>query len=270
VPRARTLLLVAIGGLPWAIALAAYNQALNGNPVKLTTTALTISLWFRDGWLLRSADILSTHLLRHLLWTPAVLIPAYVIYLRAAPRQTRRGPLDWMLAITVAVLYFYVERGGNQYGPRFHYEAFLFMVIFVAANLFRGERLQSAREGWLFGLLAAAVLMMPLALAAHAWSEHRVIVERMDPFTRAREAGLRDALVLIGDRVGSRRSIAPSDLTRNGIDADGPVLFGQDQADDRPCDWARQVPERRPYLYVWDHEQGYGMLTPLSCPAAPQ
>ena len=267
VPRARTLLLVAIGGLPWVVALAAYNQAMTGNPFKLTTTALTVSLWFRDGWLLRSADILSTHLLRHLQWTPAVLIPAYLVYLKTASRELRRGPLDWMLVITVVVLYFYVERGGNQYGPRFHYEAFLFVAIFVAANLFRSEQLETARDRWLFALLMASVLMMPVALAAHVWGEHTVIVERMDPYTRARDAGLRDALVLIGDRVGSRRSIAPADLTRNGIDADGPVLYGQDQADARPCDWARQVPGRRPYLYVWDHANGHGTLTPLACPA---
>jgi hypothetical protein len=266
----RTLLLVALGGLPWVAALAVYNQAMTGNPFALTTTALTVSLWLRDGWLLRSADILSTHLLRHFLWTPAVLIPAYLIYLRKAPRETRRGPLDWMLVITVVILYFYVERGGNQYGPRFHYEAFLFMVTFVAANLFRSEHLETARDRWLFVLLVASVLLMPIALATHAWGEHTVIVERMDPFTRARGAGLRDALVLIGDRVGSRRSIAASDLTRNGIDADGTVLYGQDQADDRPCDWARQVSGRRPYLYVWDHTNGHGTLTPLSCPAVPR
>lgn len=267
VPRLRTLLLVAAGGLPWALALAGYDQAMTGDPFKLTTTPLTVSLWFRSGWPLRSADILSTHLLRHLLWTPAVVIPAYLVYLRTAPADSRRGPLDWMLVITVTVLYFYVERGGNQYGPRFHYEVFLFTVIFVIAHVFRSERLDLAprRDRWIFAGLAGSLLVMPLSIAVHARNEHQVIVERMDPFTRSRDAGLRDALVLIADRVGSLRSIAAADLTRNGIDGDGPVLFGLDQADDRPCDWARKVPHRRPYLYAWDHARRLGTLTPLAC-----
>jgi hypothetical protein len=266
-PRVRTVALVAVGGLPWVLALAAYNQAMTGNPLRLTTTTLTVSLWLRDGWLLRSADILSTHLLRHLLWTPPALVLAYAFYLKAAPPETRRGPLDWMLAITVLVLYFYVERGGNQYGPRFHYEVFLFAVPFVVANIFHSNDLAAApaRDRWMFALLTASVLVMPVSFVVQARTEHQVIVERMDPFLQATAAGLRDALVLIGDRVGSARSIAPSDLTRNGIDHDGPVLYGLDQRDDRPCDWARRVPGRRPYLYVWDHANQRGALAPLAC-----
>lgn len=265
-PRLRTLLLVALGGLPWVGALAAYNAAMTGNVLRLTTTPLTVSLWFRDGWLLRGADILSTHLVRHLLWTPPVLVLAYVLYLRVAPRATRRGPLDWMLALTVAVLYFYVERGGNQYGPRFHYEVFLFAAVFVVANVFRAPVLEPAvRDRWVFGLLVASVLVMPVSLAVHAAIERQVIVERMDPFTQAEQAGLQDALVLIGDRVGTARSIAASDLTRNGIDYRGTVLYGLHPPDDRPCDWARLVPGRRPYSYVWDPVALKGILTPLDC-----
>lgn len=273
-PRVRTLALVALGGLPWVAALAAYNGAMTGNVLRLTTTPLTVSLWFREGWLLRSADILSTHLLRYLLWTPPALVLAYVFYLRAAPRATRRGPLDWMLVITVAVLYFYVERGGNQYGPRFHYEVYLFMVVFVAANVFREPDLASASKAdrRLFGLLLASVLAMPVSFAVHAVIERQVIVERMDPFTQAERTKLRDALVLIYDRVGSARSIAAADLTRNGIDYQGPVLWGLYPAGDRPCDWTRQVPGRRPYSYVWDPAASKGTLTPLACdaPAASQ
>jgi len=271
-PRLRTLFLVALGGLPWVGALAAYNAAMTGDPLRLTTTSLTVSLWFRDGWLLRSADILSTHLLRHLLWTPPVLVLAYVLYLRVAPRETRRGPLDWMLAITVAVLYFYVERGGNQYGPRFHYEVFLFVAVFVAANVFRFPALHLApvRDRWIFGFLAASVLALPVSLAVHAFVERRVIVERMDPFTQAERVSLRDALVLIYDRVGSARSIAAADLTRNGIDYRGPVLWGIYLPGAQPCDWARLVPGRQPFSYEWDRTASKGLLTPLACgsPAA--
>ena len=270
VPRVRTLALVAAGGLPWVIALAAYDRALTGDFLTLTTTPLTESLWFRDGWPLRSADILFTHLLRHLLWTPAIVLPAYGFYLRSAPREMRRGALDWMLVVMVAVLYFYVERGGNEYGPRFHYEVFLFAVLFVFASVFRADRLDAAplHNRWMFAILVVSVLMMPVAFVVHAWIEHAVIVERMDPFTRTRDAGLRDALVLIADRVGSRRSMAPADLTRNGIDAAGPVLYGLDQGDGHPCEWAARVPDRRPYLYVWDHARHIGTLAQLSCHTA--
>ena len=270
VPRLRTSSWIALGGLPWITALAAYNTVMTGSMWRLTTTPLTVSLWFRDGFLLRGADILSTHLLRHLLWTPPALILAYLVYLRTAAGEARRPPLEWMLILTVAVLYFYVERGGNQYGPRFHYEAFLFVVVFVAANVFRAEPLADRQpyERWLFGLLLASVMIQPISLAVHSQIERAVILERMDPFTQAVQKGLQGAVVLLGGRIGSRRSIAATDLTRNGIDYDGSVLYGLDLGDDQHCGRLQRLPGRRPYLYVWDHVEDVGILTPLRCEPA--
>lgn len=269
-PRLRGAVLVAFGGLPWVVALAAYNTAMTGDPTQLTTTPLTVSLWFRDGFALRGADILSTHLLRHLQWTPPVLILAYVWYLRTAPASTRRAPLEWLLVVTVAVLYFYVERGGNQYGPRFHYEVFLFLVVFVTANVFGAERLavDRAADRRLFAALAVSVLAMPLAFAVHARVERRVIEERTDPYRKAAEAGLSEAIVLMGGRVGSARSMSVLDLTRNGIDYRGPVLYGLDPGDEGRCAPATRVGGRRVYLYVWDHAAGHGQLLPIPCGAA--
>jgi hypothetical protein len=271
VPRLRLAGLVALGALPWVVALAGYNATMTGSMWRLTTTPLTVSLWLRDGFLLRGADILSTHLLRHLLWTPAALLVAYIVYLRTAGPETRRAPLEWILVMTVVVLFFYVERGGNQYGPRFHYEAYLFAVIFAAANLFRAPTLagRPEYEAWLFALLVVSVLAQPLSFALHARIERQVIVERMDPFTRASLAGLRDALVLIGGRVGTKRSMGAEDLTRNGIGYDGPVLYGLAAPDGRHCDWARRLHGRMAYLYEWDHPNARGVLTPLACDAVP-
>jgi hypothetical protein len=267
VARVRTLALVALGGLPWLLALMAYNTALSGNPWTLTTTPLTVSLWFKEGFALRGADILSTHLVRHLLWSPPVLIVAYLFFLRRGAPELRRGPLDWMPAIMVMTLYFYVERGGNQYGPRFHYEVFLFMVVFVAGHLFRpGASAPTASQRRLFGLAVISVALMPFSLAVHAVIERNVIRERMDPFTRAANANLPPALVLIGGRVGTSRSIAASDLTRNGIDHDGRVLFGLDLGEVEHCAPATRLPDRTTYLYVWDHARSIGRLQPLECP----
>jgi len=84
------------------------------------------------------------------------------------------------------VLYFYVERGGNQYGPRFHYEAFLFMAVFVAANLLSSPTLMGRprRDRVLVGLMAASVAAMPVYFAVHAVIEQRVIRERMAIYHR--------------------------------------------------------------------------------------
>ena len=267
VDRARTAALVVLGGIPWIAVLMAYNAALSGSPWRLTTTPITVSRWFADGVVLRGADILATQLLRHLLWTPPALVVAYLVYLGAAPRDTRRGLLEWMLMLMAGVLYLYVERGGNQYGPRFHYEAFPFVALFVAANVFREREFSEKppRDQWLFALLAVSVMVMPLWFLTHAAVERQVIRERMDPYTMAAAAGLHDALVLISGRVGTARSMAAFDLTRNAVGHQASVLYGLDLGEAEHCAPTARVPGRTTYLYAWDRLASRGSLRPLVC-----
>ncbi len=122
--RGRDLLLLALGGLPWALTLLAYNAALTGSPWQLTTTESTTARWLAEGFFLRGVDILSTQILRFVLWTPPVLLLCYFIYLLPKHRKVQPALLDWMLVLVAVPLFFFLNRGGNQYGPRFYYEAF--------------------------------------------------------------------------------------------------------------------------------------------------
>lgn len=266
-PFVRTTVLVAAGGFPWAALLAAYNQVLMGSPWQLSTPSGTVSKWFADGFLMRGADILATHLLRFVLWTPPLLLVAYAAYLIAAPREVRRGALDWMPAATAVGLYFFIERGGNQYGPRFFYEAFPFLVIFVVANLFREPAFVEKSPGGrkIFVMVAASVAVLPVALAVHAIIEHRVVRERMDPFEMSAAANIEPALVFIDGRVGTTRSMAAADLTRNGIAHSGPVLFAIDLGTEEDCRTLAQHSGRAGYVYAWDVRTRSGTLRPISC-----
>jgi len=268
VPRAWTVALVVLGGLPWIAVLMAYNTALSGSPWRLTMTTLTASRWFADGVVLRGADIVATQILRYVLWTPPVLLVAHLVYLRTAGRDLRRGAFQWLPVAMAGVLYFYVERGGNQYGPRFYYEAFPFLAVFVAANVFReGEFAAKARRDQvLFALLAVSVALMPIGFAVHAAVERQVIGERMDPYRMVAEAGLQQALVLIGGRVGTVRSMAAFDLTRNDAAHKASVLYGLDQGAPAHCGPQARIAGRTTYLYAWDLAASRGRLRRLECP----
>jgi hypothetical protein len=106
-----------------------------------------------------------------------------------------------------------------------------------------------------------------MLFVGHAFVEHRVVRERTDPFRMATEGGLRDALVLIGGRVGNERSISALDLARNLPAADDSVLYGLDLDADRNCRTAARFPSRRVYRYSWDPARSAGALEPLDCPA---
>lgn len=266
----RQLSLVAIGGLPWVGVLAWYNTMFTGTPWQLTTLPLTRALWFRSGWYYRSLDMLSTHLQRYATWTPTMLVPLYIYYLRTAPRELRRGWLDWMPVCMVVALYGYVERGGNQYGPRFHYEVFPFLVLFVVGNVFRPHTLDIASRAQrrAFALLMLSVAAMPVTFAVHAVQERHVIEERMDPYTTAERAGLQNAVVFMWGRIGTSRSVAVEDLTRNGIDTSGPVLYALDQSPPVNCQVAAGL-GRTPYVYVWDWVRAKSSLSRLPCGPSP-
>jgi len=72
--------------------------------------------------------------------------------------------------------------------------------------------------------------------------------------------------VLIGGRVGTRRSMAAFDLTRNDAGPQASVLYGLDLGDAERCAAAARLPERTTYLYTWDWQASRGSLQPLICP----
>jgi hypothetical protein len=189
------------------------------------------------------------------------------VYLKRAPRELRRGAIDCMFVLFVVLLYFYVSRGGNQYGPRLYYEAFPFLVVFTVANLFREDRFadKDAAARRMFGLVAISLAVTPLLFAAHAMQERRVIRERMDVFRQASNARLEDAIVLMSGRVGTARSMDVKDLTRNGIDYASPVLYALDRGDQEDCRLLAAYPTRSLHRYTWDAVQRRGSLTPIHC-----
>jgi hypothetical protein len=59
--------------------------------------------------------------------------------------------------------------------------------------------------------------------------------------------------------------MAGYDLTRNGIDYDGPVLFGLYLDDGANCGAASRYPDRPAYVYRWSRAESRGSLSPLAC-----
>jgi hypothetical protein len=108
------------------------------------------------------------------------------------------------------------------------------------------------------------VAVMPVTFAVHAARERHVIQERMDPSRTAERAGLQNAVMFMSGRVGTSRSIAVEDLTRNGIDFSAPVVYAVDRSPAVNCQVAARL-GRTPYAYEWDWERAVSVLTRLSC-----
>ena len=261
----RALAFVVAAGLPWLLFLLAYNAALSGTPWRLTTLDMTVSTWFARGFAMRGLDILATQLLQFMLWTPPALLAAYLWYLRRAARSEGTQLLDWLFVATAVTLVFYINRGGNQYGPRFYYEPFLFLVVFTAGQLFRSEDLAHAGRGTrrIFAAVALSVALMPSLVVWRALQLRTIITERRDVFARVADEQLTDAIVLLAGRVGTARSMDVRDLTRNGIEYSRTVLYALDRTPAENCALAAAYPRRSMYRYAWDRTTRRGRLTPI-------
>jgi 4-amino-4-deoxy-L-arabinose transferase-like glycosyltransferase len=257
-------MLTALGGLPWIGVLGWYNAAVTGSAWSLTTMPATVSLWFADGVLTRGPDILATQIARLLAWTPPALMAVYVVYLRRAPHPRRHPELEWLLVVTAAVLIAYVNRGGNQYGPRFYYEAALFAMLFTTANLFAEPRFdaKSPRDQRLWLAVAASVACLPFLLVYHLYAAGATVRERQSPYAAA--AGLGPAVVLMAGRIGTRRSMDVRDLVRNDFAHANPVLFALDLGPDN-CGLAAAYPGRALLRYEWNAVTGQSGFRRIDC-----
>jgi len=319
----RALPWIVAGGAPFAAFLLYYNHELSGSAWRLSLSGVSLYFdhWFAPNWFLRGFDILATHLLRYLLWTPPAFIFVAIFLAAGAMRRpathrtgprtiadpSHRGALALAALVLAVGMFPYTDRGGNQYGPRYYYEAFPLLAIFVVSAL--GARRRSgatepergrasapvlegvgtpsaggavapvadgraAPAGWssdtprrLAGLLAVSLVVVAPLAAWHGYNEWRVIRERSDVFAQVGRAGPGRAVVLLSGRVGHRRSMAATDLTRNGIAWDAAVLYALDRGPDN-ARLAAAYPDRTFYRYVHDRSAGKGRLEPIVWPRA--
>lgn len=256
------------GGLPFLLLLIAYNAATMGHPLLLTRGGLEAEgRWFPSNVIGRGAELLLSRLGRLVMWAPPVLIVAYLAFLREGMRDVRQRVVVLVFPCLVVGLIPFVDSGGNQYGPRYYYEGFPFLVMAAVGGLFSGSYVtKSPRQQALVYLFAVSLLAAVPLLAYHARVEHRVVLERTNLYRQVETQQVNNAVVIIQSRVGGERSMSPLDLTRNGPDIAGSVLYAVDRGEDnrRLMDY---YPTRSYYTYRYDAISRRGILMRVAAPA---
>jgi hypothetical protein len=208
---------------------------------------------------------MAAHLWDLMLWTPPALFVAYLAGARAIPLSSRLGAVGAGFATLVLGLFPYINRGGNQYGPRFYFDGFPLLVIVAAATIFGATRYESRttlgrRLVYFFFL---GVLVHVPAAVYDLRTRHQDVLERLDVTRAVERAGLHDALVFLTTPVGDERPMPETDYIRNGLAYDAPVLYALDLGDDN-----RQLetyyPNRACYTYRYDPVRRVGSLAPCA------
>ena len=206
-----------LGGAPFLAALLAFNGAVTGDPL------LTVQNWHKPERFGAPSVTTINYTLQHFrrlgIWTSPVLLFGFIVAFLTALRRRGVDFTDWIMPITVIFFLLYENKGGDQYGPRYYFEAWPFAVLTILKVidpiLFGAER--GARAEWVSSALIASLLFEIGYLPVRLEREHRVIMQRQDVYAQAESAGLDNAIVIIASKVGVIRPMLPLDLVRNEL-----------------------------------------------------
>lgn len=260
----RHLILAALGALPWAAFLMAYNHAITGEALLLPQAwAGTNRYWFTPEVATRGITIFASLVIRFLGWTPLFLLLIYFVSLAARGRASRAGT-GFVLLVLMLGMFFYTDSGGNQYGARYYYEAYPFVLLFCAGAIL-GDGCSESKRGLdrlLAGLLAVSVLTVVPAVGYHMAAEHRMVAERRDLYAQVARHDVHNAVVFVSTGAGVMKPMPAGDLIRNDPDFAGDVLYALDMGDAN-VRLMEYYPDRQHYRYAYDTGERRGGLVRL-------
>jgi hypothetical protein len=258
-------LAVGLGGLPFLAAYLLSNSAASGHPLVPVTYLyapkqhLGYPAANEIGEIVPMANELRMAAAR-LIALPVATSPllglAYPAALAWAGYMRRLRFYDWIFPVTVVGFLFYAELGGNQYGPRYYFEAFPPLV--VTASLALVEQRSWPRVAKAAPLALAAHVMIALAVFGGLAPQLRGRIDaNMDIYDQVRRQRIENAVVLVRVEQNS------PDYLRNGLRFDGPVIYALDLPG-RVGELETLYPGRRFYVYERGMDESQGRLIPLA------
>ena len=263
----RMLCAAIAAGVPFVLVALAYNHATMGDPLAAAMGGgfeAYDERWFPVGWFGRGIEITAGHWVRFVGWTPPALLLLLPAAWLAAVRISALRFTDAIFPALIVGYFIYVDRGGNQYGPRYYYEAFPFVVLAVTAFVTHEPRYEDKTPGRRFAWYAYALSVaacVPLAFA-HAYTEWAVVRERTEPYRLVASERIDHAVIFVASGSGWTRPMSARDLTRNSPDRSDRVLYVHDLGSDN-AQLMRAYPDRSYFRYRFDPITRRGSLDAL-------
>ncbi len=250
---------MAVGSIPCVGYLLWYDYSITGDPF------LPVTMWaypeeqigfVRGHTFLKGLEHLIRHGLLFIYWVSPGLLILYIVLLwrkvRSAAERVSH-PEDYAFAVLAIGYFFYYEIGGNQYGPRFLFEAFPFLVVFVVSHVLRSGR------NWAMAILIACLVYPIIKMPVVAYRKARIIDQRQNVYDLVEEEKITNALVFISSPTSPLRPMPVDDLTRNDPTFINDVMYvlSFPKINDQLMDY---YPDRSVYEYVRDVDDVNGKL----------
>lgn len=204
-----------LGGLPCFLAFLWYNAAITGDPLT------PVQSWLQGepfGQTASAANYTLTRWVRLYQWSSPVLLVGWCLAVVYKAVRRKLEFADLILPMTILAFMVYGGDGGTQFGPRYLFEAWPFIILtaFTAAR-----DVLSRAEGRTAALVASAVVAHFAYQVGYTLPrldrEHRIISDRQDIYFDVEKAGVRNAVVFVAGDSGTNRPMWYRDLLRNGL-----------------------------------------------------
>lgn len=259
----QTLVLIGLGAIPPMLFLLWYNYAITGDPL------LPVTMWAYDDEALgfvnghtpiKGAEYVMRRILMFIAWvSPAFLILYGVLLWNKIKNKSERllHPEDYAFVLLMIGYFFYYHNGGNQYGPRFYFEAIPFVIVFGLVKVLQ------TRNRWGLALIITGSVYALIKIPIIATHEHAIIKEREHVYQLVEEKGVRNAVVFIGSGAGLLRPMPNKDLTRNDKSYKNDVIYALDLKE-KNKELINYYKGRKFYIYKRDTREVMGQLMELN------
>ncbi len=264
----RKLLPLLSGALPVFSFLLFYDYQLTGNPFSLPM--LLVKQNRQWGVSILQVQTLIYYLKKLFLWMPVSFPVLYFASLCKGLTARKTLPsgeilLGSFFLFQILGQFFFIPTEGNAYGPRYYYESFPFLVLFITAFLFK-ETTYSQKG--ILGKLLFVFFLISLPLSVPPWINHlkterAVILERSDLYRTVELQRIQNAIIFIGSGTGTIRPMKIYDLTRNDGDYQNSVLYAIDHGRGNRA-LMSFYPDRTYYHYHYDKRLRQGSLKRLA------
>lgn len=248
-----------VGGLPFLLLILWYHWAITGDPLKPVYHAAgrTVDRLYFDGpSIVRGLQQTGIRFWELSLWTSPAFTFLWVVAMVVKARTRRLDIIDALFPVAALILIFYPIFGGG-YGPRYYYDFWLLACYTVAtgiSDLAPGVYRRAAR---MVVILSATYALTVLPWLSRDLSE--VTRSKRDLYDQAAEKRLANAIVCVRSSTSHLHPLRPYDLTRNGIGADGPILYADCTKTDLTS-IRKAYPSREVWEYSREEGQPKGLL----------
>lgn len=246
-----------------------YNQMLTGNFFDPPNHYLHSheKLGFIAGYTpLTALEYLGKRFLYLLDWAP----PGWIyLFICACLVWRPKSTDDFILRVSVFLLplayALYYSWGGNQYGPRYLFEAYPFLILSASAFLIhlRETGNDLIRKGVILFIVFSSLASLPV-LSRHFKFFKEATGFRKMTYTAVENTVEKPALVFISGFWGSEKlAMAPEDLARNSPFLDTPIIYALDRGQDN-AKLVSFFPGRHYYRASYDQTHNKSRVESLS------